>query len=111
MTPKGTAASPRSSASTNAGKGPDRKNPQASSRYTPPQPAVRLRPRWHRPLGWLGVAIGLLVVVLNDGMLMTNHVQLLPGGHSELYLLVGIGLAAASTWFLGLFDRGVTVYA
>lgn len=56
------------------------------------------------------MAAGVVVVALNDGMLMTGHVQLLPGGHSEVYLLLGIGLAAANTWFLGLFDRGVTVY-
>lgn len=84
--------------------------PVASSRYTPKQPAYRLRPGWHRWAGWIGVALGILVVASNDLMLMTGHLTLLPGGHNEVYLVLGIGIAAASTWFLGLFDRGTTVY-
>lgn len=43
-------------------------------------------------------------------MLMGEDVTLLPGGHSELYLLLGIAVAGSSTWFLGLFDRGTTVF-
>ena len=84
--------------------------PVASSRYTPKQPTYRLRPGWHRWAGWLGVALGVGMAASNDLMLMTSHLTLLPGGHNELYLLLGIAIAAASTWFLGLFDRGTTVY-
>ena len=43
-------------------------------------------------------------------MLMEDGVTLLPGGHSELYLFLGIAVAGSSTWFLGLFDRETTVY-
>ena len=84
--------------------------PEASSRYTPKQPTYRLRPGWHRWAGWVGVALGVVVAASNDVMLMTGHLTLLPGGHSELYLLLGVAIAAASSWFLGLFDRGTTVY-
>ena len=84
--------------------------PEPSARYTPPKETVRLRPRWHRLAGWAGVVLGVVVAAVNDGMLMTDHVTLLPGGHSELYLFLGVGVAITSTWFLGLFDRGTTVY-
>ena len=70
----------------------------------------RVRPRWHRFAGWGGVLVGVTVAALNDLMLMGEDVTLLPGGHSELYLMLGISVAAAATWFLGLFDRGTTIY-
>ena len=87
---------------------PDRE-PAASSRYTPPSRPVRLRPRWHRLVGWLGVVLGVVVATLNDVQLVSN-VTLLPFGHSEAWLLAGVMIAAGSTWFLGLFDRGTTIY-
>jgi len=87
---------------------PDRE-PASSSRYTPPSRPVRLRPRWHRLVGWLGVVVGVVVATLNDVQLVSN-VTLLPFGHSEAWLLAGVMIAAGSTWFLGLFDRGTTIY-
>ena len=84
--------------------------PAPSSRYTPKQPTYRLRPGWHRWAGWGGVGAGVAIAASNDAMLMTDGLTLLPGGHSELYLLLGMGVVAGSTWFLGLFDRGTTVY-
>lgn len=51
----------------------------------------------------------MLVAVLNDVMLMGDGLVLLPFGHSELYLLLGILIAGPSTRFLGLFERN-TVY-
>ena len=59
---------------------------------------------------WLGLALGILVVVLNDAMLVFRGVTLLPLGHSELWLLVGLAVAAIAVWLLGVFDRGTTVY-
>lgn len=84
--------------------------PPESSRYTRPKPSYRLRPTWHRVAGWAGVVLGLVVVVLNDAMVFTDGVTLLPFGHQELYLMLGIAVAISSTWFLGLFDRGTTIY-
>ena len=84
--------------------------PAPSSRYSPPKHDLRLRPRWHRLLGWCGVALGALVIIVNDLMLVDAGVRLLPFGHSELYLFAGLAAAACSTWFLGLFDRGRTVF-
>lgn len=54
--------------------------------------------------------LGVLIAAVNDLMLIGEDVILLPGGHSELYLLLGIAVAAGSTRLLGLFDRGTTVY-
>lgn len=82
----------------------------ASGRYTPPAPAFRLRPGWHRVTGWLGIVAGIAIAALNDLMLMGEDVTLLPGGHTELYLFLGIAVAGSSTWFLGVFDRETTVY-
>lgn len=53
--------------------------------------------------------LGVLIAVLNDAMFFTEA-NLLPFGHTELYLLVAIAVAGCSTWFLGLFDRGTTIY-
>ena len=82
----------------------------ASDRYTPKAPAYRLRPSWHRVAGWLGILLGAALAGSNDLMLVYEDLTLLPGGHSEFYLFLGIAVAAASTWFLGLFDRGTTIY-
>ncbi len=43
-------------------------------------------------------------------MLMGEDLTLLPGGHAELYLVLGVSVAIGATWFLGLFDRGTTIY-
>ena len=81
--------------------------PTANSRYTPPRRATQLtgfRPPWHR---WLaaGLLLGALAIIgLNDAMRFTT-IGLLPGGHSELYLLLGLALGAISGRFFGIFDR------
>lgn len=97
---------PRPATRTSGGRGA----PAASPRYTPRAELLRLRPRWHRFAGWAGILLGLLIAIANDAMLIGEDLTLLPGGHSELYLMMGIGVAGASTWFLGIFDRGTTVY-
>lgn len=84
--------------------------PAPSARYTPPTPAYRLRPSWHRVVGWIILAIGIAIIALNDLMLMGDDLVLLPFGHMELYLFLGIAVSAGGTWFLGLFDRGTTIY-
>ena len=72
----------------------------------PLTPIYRVRPRWHRVAGWGGVLAGVVIAAVNDLMLMGEGVTLLPGGHSELYLLLGISVGSGATWFFGLFDRG-----
>jgi hypothetical protein len=73
-----------------------------SGRYTPPVKPYRLRPDWHKPLGWVIVAFGVLVAVVND--LAVFDIDVIPGEHSELYLLLAFVIAGGGTWFLGLFD-------
>lgn len=85
------------------------RTPEPSARYTPPKANYRLRPGWHRIVGWLGVALGVVIAALNDGMFFTEA-HLLPFGHSELYLMLAFLVAGSSTWFLGLFDRGTTIF-
>lgn len=79
--------------------------PAASSRYTPSIKSVRLRPGWHKAVGVGFIVFGVTVIVLNDVMRVAD-VTLLPGGHSELYLLLGIVIAAYSLKWFGWFDRG-----
>ncbi len=78
--------------------------PAGSSRYTPPIKSVRLRPGWHKAMGVGFILIGAIVIVLNDVM-RAAKVTLLPGGHSELYLLLGLAIAAYSLKWFGWFDR------
>lgn len=81
------------------------RSPSPSARYTPPARSVRLRPQWHKGIGAAVLIVGIAVAVLNDVMLLGASATLLPGGHSELYLLLGVGVAAYSTWWFGWFDR------
>lgn len=101
-------AVPRASPSMPSGRAnrPERgpATPAASSRYTPPLKSVRWRPGWHKSIGALVLIVGLIVVILNEVML-GNSITLLPGGHSELYLVLGVVIAGYSTWWFGWFDR------
>jgi hypothetical protein len=82
----------------------ERASPNPSSRYTPPLRTKRMRPGWHTALGAGLAVLGLLVIVVNDAMLF-GSITLLPGGHNELYLMLGVTIAAWSTWWFGWFDR------
>lgn len=79
--------------------------PAASSRYTPPIKSIRLRPDWHRNLGIGLLVLGIAIVVLNDAMLLGANATLLPGGHTELYLVLGLVVTLYSTRWFGWFDR------
>lgn len=114
VTPKGTqptSRAPSGRARQHGSKPPKHRpaDPEPSARYSPPKQDYVARPLWHKKAGWIGVGLGLLVVVLNDAMLLGDDLLLLPFGHSELYLLLGLAVAGWSTRFLGLFDRE-TVY-
>lgn len=74
----------------------------STGRYTAPRRPFRIRPDWHKPLGWVIVVFGVVVAVVND--LAVFEINLMPGGHSELYLLLALVIAGGGTWFLGLFD-------
>jgi hypothetical protein len=78
--------------------------PAASSRYTPPIRSVRIRPDWHRRVGFGILFVGILVVVLNDVPLFGGR-SILPFGHSELYLVLGLLIAGSATRMFGWFDR------
>ena len=88
------------SGSSNAG--PDL---EALARYSANRSGLVIRPGWHRIAGWLGIGLGLIIMTLNDAMRLGDDLRLLPYGHTEVYLLLGIAVAGASTWFLGMFDR------
>lgn len=54
--------------------------------------------------------LGVAIAIANDGMLIAKDLRLLPFGHQELYLILALLVGGGSTWFLGLFDRGTTIY-
>ena len=89
-------------------KGPARA-PRADSdgrppgRYTAPAPVFRTRPRWHK-------ALGIATALLGIGLIVVNYMdyvgsELLPGGHQDGYLLLGVLIVVSSVWWFGLFDR------
>jgi len=49
------------------------------------------------------VASGVVIAVLNDVTRLGP--RLVPGGHSELYLLLAMAVAGYGGWWLGIFDR------
>ena len=57
---------------------------------------------WHRPLGWLLVAFGILIVIVND--LAFVDINIMPGGHNELYLILGVAVGGGGSYFLGAFS-------
>ena len=76
-----------------------------SGRYTPPARQLRSRPGWHRIAGVAQLILGVSAVVVNY---LDAAVHLLPGGHSELYFVLGLVIAGAASWWFGWFDRPPT---
>lgn len=78
--------------------------PQANSRYTPKQKQRGLfRPTWHKVVGALFLLAGAAIFVIND--LAWFDINLIPGGHNELYAGLAFLVAGGSTWWFGWFDR------
>ncbi|HEY9558419.1 MAG TPA: hypothetical protein VIR58_16900 [Acidimicrobiales bacterium] len=78
--------------------------PQASARYTPKFKARGpFRPTWHKVVGALLVVLGLSIFVIND--LAWFDINIIPGGHNELWALLAFAVAGTSTWWFGWFDR------
>lgn len=71
-----------------------------SARYTPPSAArYYFRPGWHKVVGAALVAIGAGVFFSCELSLFGIHNY---GGH--VWFLVGLLIAASSSWWFGLFD-------
>lgn len=66
-------------------------------------PRRRRRPSWHKPLGLTVIALAVLVIFANDLALVGAQTPM-PGGHSELYLFLGVFVGGLGSWLLGLFD-------
>jgi hypothetical protein len=65
-----------------------RVTPKPTARYTPPVPkSVKVSPKWVPVVMFAMLGIGVLFVVI-------NYMGLLPGGASNWYLLLGLGLIA-----------------
>lgn len=63
----------------------------------------RRRPAWHKPVGLAVVGLAVIMIVVND-LVLVGLPSALPGGHSELYLMLGVGVAIFGAWLTGLFD-------
>ena len=81
VTPKGTTSTRRVAQKTGS--------MQSQGRYTPPVPKeFKVSPTWVPVLMFSLLGIGMLMIV-------TNYMGILPGGASNAYLLVGLGLITA----------------
>lgn len=76
---------------------------RGSPTVTPPPALPRRRSRQSRVAGWSAVAVGILVIVVNYAMEISD-VVVLPGGHQELYFGAGVMLALVGLWFTGIAD-------
>jgi len=66
-----------------------RVTPTTTGRYTPPIPkSVRVSPRWVPVLMGILILLGVVCILL-------NYLDLLPGGASNGYLLIGLALITA----------------
>lgn len=79
---------------------------KAAAVYTPPRHKARTRhrPPWHRAAGFVFLPLGLAIIILNIVTEFTA-LELLPGGHSPLYLILGITVSGSSLWWFGWLDR------
>lgn len=77
---------------------------QASDRPTESVEEFRARLRRDRVLGLSILGLALLVLALNLVMEFASDLQLLPGGHSELYFVGGLLVAGQGAWIA--FDLG-----
>lgn len=93
------ARGPRSTA------GPEGVSPPSSRRTSPRRVEdFRVRRRWEKVAAGVFITAGLAVVVLNYGEDMSGP-HVLPGGHSPMYLLLGVLLIVYGAWCSGVLDR------
>lgn len=76
--------------------------PAESARYTPRVPVIRFRPTSHKITGWILIVLAIALAVVNDAVRL--GLNIMPGGHNELYLFAALGIAAFGGWWLGIFD-------
>lgn len=75
-----------------------RQGPQVAA--APKKPS---RPPRNKPAGWALVAAGLGLAIVNDAEYL--DIGILPGGHNELYLILGLLICALGAYLLGAFAR------
>ncbi|MFP5298791.1 MAG: hypothetical protein ACLGHL_07380 [Actinomycetota bacterium] len=90
-------------------KGPSKKRLTSEERAEIVRTAVESRRKvyppfkpWHRPTGLAMLVVGILVAVVND--LAYLNIEVMPGGHNELYLMLGVLVAGAGAYFAGFFS-------
>ena len=75
----------------------------ALRRVTPARSRGPFRPVSHKVIGIITIIIGLGLFAINDLALL--DVNLMPGGHNEIWAPVALVIAASSMWWFGWFDR------
>jgi hypothetical protein len=74
--------------------------PEHVGRYTAPQRrAFGFRPGWHKGVGAVLIVAGVALFLICESNTWGIHDF---GGH--IWYLVGIAIAASSSWWFGLFD-------
>ena len=57
---------------------------------------------WHKIGGGVLVIFGVVLIFVNFAE--DENLGVLPGGHSPLYMVAGLIIAASSLWWFGAFD-------
>ena len=73
-----------------------------SAGHRPRVPVIRFRPTSHKITGWILIVLAIALAVVNDAAWL--GLNMMPGGHNELYLFAALGIAAFGGWWLGIFD-------
>lgn len=90
-------------------KGPSKKRLTSEERAEVVRAAVESKRKvyppfrpWHRPVGLGMLVSGILIAVVND--LAYLNIEVMPGGHNELYLMLGVLVAGTGAYLAGFFS-------
>lgn len=63
----------------------------------------RIRPTWHKVVGFFFLLMGLTIIIINYWA--EFGADFVPGGHQLGYFMLGMVVAGSSAWWFGLVDK------
>lgn len=86
-----------------SGHHPRTTDPAAVPRPPSARKVFPIRPTWHKVAGGGALVLGIGIIVVNYWE--EFGAQVLPGGHSIAYFMLGLLVMASSAWWFGVFDK------